>query len=202
MAEYDSSTINYGKFDKSAAAPDLGSYATADEGLTASAKQAAQTVEILNMFAKEGKAAYMAKVDKERRDAAEARRKEMGPISRPNSSCRAAWTSSPRASRSFCENSVPRGVAWERPAFSGRDSSWAWRAGGQACKAGEKKTRRVAAPHRGKRFSNSIPSGYEGPKLRPVAQAVGFGSVLSRPLSPRPHCDEVEEERLGTSQDF
>jgi len=75
MAEYEQATVNYGKFDKSAAAPDLGSYASADEGLTASAKQAAQTAEMLNMFAKEGGAAYKAKINKDRRDAVEERRK-------------------------------------------------------------------------------------------------------------------------------
>ena len=77
MAEYDSSTINYGKFEKQSNAPDFARYASADEGLTAQAKQAAQTAEMLNMFAKEGGAAYQAKVNKDRRDAVEARRKEM-----------------------------------------------------------------------------------------------------------------------------
>jgi hypothetical protein len=77
MAEYDSSTINYGKFEKQSNAPDFARYASADESLTASAKQAAQTAEMLNMFAKEGGAAYQAKVNKDRRDAVEARRKEM-----------------------------------------------------------------------------------------------------------------------------
>ena len=77
MAEYEQATINYGKFEKQSNAPDFARYASADEGLTAQAKQAAQTAEMLNMFAKEGGAAYQAKVNKDRRDAVEARRKEM-----------------------------------------------------------------------------------------------------------------------------
>ena len=89
MAEYDSSTVNYGKFEKQSNAPDFARYASADPdagrlggelgkmGVKASASQMAQTAEMLNMFAKEGGAAYKAKINKDRRDAAEARRKEM-----------------------------------------------------------------------------------------------------------------------------
>jgi len=77
MAEYDTSTISYGKFEKQSNAPDFASYASADESLTKSATQAAQTADLLKMFAKEGGAAYQAKVNKDRRDAAEKRREEM-----------------------------------------------------------------------------------------------------------------------------
>ena len=74
MAEYDTSTANYGRADKSFAAPDLARHAGPDAGAVASAKQAATTAKALSMFAKDGMDAYAATINKDRRDAAEARR--------------------------------------------------------------------------------------------------------------------------------
>jgi len=74
MAEYDTSTANYGRADKSFTAPDLARYAGPDAGAEASAKQAATTAKALSMFAKNGMDAYAATINKDRRDAAEARR--------------------------------------------------------------------------------------------------------------------------------
>ena len=77
MAEYDSSTVNYGKFEKQSNAPDFARYASADPALQAKANQAAQTAEMLKTFGNSAMGAYESKVRKDRRDAAEARRKEM-----------------------------------------------------------------------------------------------------------------------------
>ena len=74
MAEYDTSSANYGRADKSFTAPDLARYAGPDAGAEAIAKQAATTAKALSMFAKGGMDAYAATINKDRRDAAEARR--------------------------------------------------------------------------------------------------------------------------------
>lgn len=74
MAEYDTSSANYGRADKSFTAPDLARYAGPDAGAEAIAKQAATTAKALSMFAKDGMDAYAATINKDRRDAAEARR--------------------------------------------------------------------------------------------------------------------------------
>ena len=87
-SDYDTSTVNYGQFEKQSNVPDFARYAAGDPNagrlggelgklVGAKASDMAQLSEMLETFGKGGKEAYMAKVNKDRRDAAEARRKEI-----------------------------------------------------------------------------------------------------------------------------